>query len=132
MSFTDVPPGCTHSSGAVHPVLSSPTSTRAHTPRCTSARLAHSQTRTTPSAVPTLPTAYSMRQEMVTFYLSFFLSSCAAATTNASSSFLFFFSDGESCFPLYLDYGEQNGLDKLNLRSSSLLLVILLHAHLSL
>lgn len=83
MSFTDVPPGCTHSSGAVHPVLSSPTSTRAHTPHCTYARLTHSQTRTTPTAVPTLPTAYSMRQEMVTFFLSFFLSSCTAATTNA-------------------------------------------------
>lgn len=58
-----MPPDCTHSSGAVHPVLWSPTSTRPHTPRCT---YTQSQICTTPTMVPTLTTVHTIGQEVMT------------------------------------------------------------------
>lgn len=97
MSFTDVPPGCTHSSRAEHPVLSSPPPPRL-TPCCTYAWITNSQTHT---MVPTLPSANSpfidifFLSSFNFFYLSFFGSycfplnsaSCTTATTMQSFRF---------------------------------------------
>lgn len=89
-----------------------PTFAKAHTPHSTYAHFTHSQLCNPSSAVPNLRPAHSIGQETVT---SFFL--CSAQQP-----------DKQIGFPLHLDYGEQNGWDKLNVSFFSIRLAILLLA----
>lgn len=140
MSFTDGPPGYTHSSRAVHPVLWSPPppklthhSLHVRTPHTLSNTLKHvpptSSFSTTSHAVAhSSSSILPMRQEVVTFFflyslLSFFLSFCLfiivlfgeLLPAPRPAPVFSFLSDCMSCFPFYLDDGEQNGFDKQNL-----------------
>lgn len=121
MSFTDVPPGCTHSSRAVHPVLfrphlrrSSHTTRHVRTPHTLSnmhysSSSSHNGAHSSSSMLP-------IGQEVVTFFLSFFFSFCQLITVfpshAASCEHQCFPFDWESCFPFHLDDGEQNVSDK--------------------
>lgn len=138
MSFTDVPPDCTHSSRAVHPVLSSPPPPRlthhaarthaSHTFKPSPPRFSHNGAHSSSSI-------RAQEKGTFSFFLTYFLSVFSLLFSSAhTASFLpaFFFSNRESCFQFYLhtglDDGELNGFDKLSLHSSSLLLFTFFHS----